>query len=288
MARPLRLEYPGALYHLTSRGNAKQDIFVDDADRRIFLRLLGDTVTQYRWLIYSYCLMGNHYHLVAETPDANLSRGMRDLNGQYTQQFNRRHGRVGHVFQGRFSGILIERESHWLELARYVTLNPVRAGMVSSPEAWPWSSYRATAGLDCVPGWLSVAGLLASFGNDAEAVARRYREFVLAGIGAASPWPSVRGQVFLGSDQFAESLRSAFSAQPISPEVPRSARMAVRPPLEVLLPVDKLADAPQRNAAICEAHRRHGYMLAEIARHTGLHYSTVSRVATAGMREFKT
>jgi putative transposase len=284
MARPLRLEFAGALYHLTSRGNAQQDIFRDDADRRIFLRALADTVTHFGWLLYSYCLMGNHYHLVAETPSPNLSRGMRNLNGQYTQQFNRRHNRVGHLFQGRFTGILIERETHWLELARYVTLNPVRAGIIGAPEDWPWSSYRATAGVDPVPSWLSVASVLDNFGNDG----RRYREFVLAGIGAESPWPSVRGQVFLGSDQFAEKLRSAINGRAISAEVPRSARLASRPRLDVLLPPERLADPGERNKAIYEAYRLHRYTLAELARHTGLHYSTVSRIAATFMQQFKT
>jgi putative transposase len=288
MSRPLRLEYAGALYHLSSRGNAQQNIFLDDADRRIFLRTLGETVTRFGWLLYSYCLMGNHYHLVAETQQANLSRGMHNLNGRYTQQFNRRHSRVGHLFQGRFAGILIERESHWLELARYVTLNPVRGGLAHLPQDWPWSSYRATAGLEHPPAWLAVVSLLANFGSDPTEAGRRYREFVLAGIGAASPWSNLRGQVFLGSDHFAERLRSAFAGRAISAEVPRAARLAPRPALDVLLPPLKLANPRERNAAIGEAHRLHGYTLAEIARHAGLHYSTVSRIAGTRMQQFKT
>lgn len=143
MARPLRIEYPGALYHLTSRGNARASIYADDRDRRRFLDVLGEVVESYRWCCHAYCLMPNHYHLVVDTPLANLSRGMRQLNGLYTQRYNRRHSRVGHVFQGRFKGILVERESHMLELARYVVLNPVRAGIVGAPEDYAWSSLRA-------------------------------------------------------------------------------------------------------------------------------------------------
>ena len=131
MARPLRLEYPGAVYHLTSRGNARQDIFAGDADREKFLSILAATVGRYKWLCHAYCLMDNHYHLLLETPDPNLSLGMRMLNGVYTQTFNRDHQRVGHVFQGRYKAVLVEKDAHLVELCRYIVLNPVAAGMVT-------------------------------------------------------------------------------------------------------------------------------------------------------------
>lgn len=127
MARPLRIEYPGAVYHLTSRGNRQEAIFQDDEDRYGFLDIFGKTVRRYNWICHAYCLMDNHYHLLVETPDGNLSLGMRQLNGLFTQLINRRHGKVGHVFQGRFKSILVEKEAHLLELCRYVVLNPVRA-----------------------------------------------------------------------------------------------------------------------------------------------------------------
>ena len=133
MARPLRLEFPGALYHITSRGNARQEIFLSDDDRTSFLNLLGREVKQQRWNCYAYCLMSNHYHIVIETPEGNLVLGMRRLNGAYSQEFNRRHGRVGHLFQGRYKSIIVDRESYLLELCRYVVLNPVRAGIVEQP-----------------------------------------------------------------------------------------------------------------------------------------------------------
>ena len=151
MARQLRLEYPGALYHLTARGNEQQPIFHDDVDRQQFLQLFGYEILQQRWRCYAYCLMGNHYHLLIETPGPNLSRGMRRLNGSYTQRFNWRHQRVGHLLQGRFKSLVVERETYLLELCRYVVLNPVRAGMVATPADWPWSSYGATAGLRTPP-----------------------------------------------------------------------------------------------------------------------------------------
>jgi REP element-mobilizing transposase RayT len=147
MARPIRIEYPGAVYHVTARGNARMAVFVDDADRMGFLEILEDVIKRFNWLCHSYCLMGNHYHLLLETIDGNLSAGMRHINGVYTQYFNRRHDRVGHVFQGRFKAILVEKERYLLELCRYVVLNPVRAGMVKLPEEYGWSSYRSIAGI---------------------------------------------------------------------------------------------------------------------------------------------
>ena len=142
MARPLRIEFANALYHVTARGNERRDIFFDTTDREAFLNGLAASCDRFNWLCHAYCLMSNHYHLLIETPDGNLSAGMRQLNGCYTQQVNRRHGRVGHLFQGRFKGILVEKDAYLLEMARYIVLNPVRAGMVASPADWPWSSYR--------------------------------------------------------------------------------------------------------------------------------------------------
>ena len=146
---PPSVEFPGALYHVTSRGNERRPIFLGnaDTDRGTFLDTLAQTLERFNWICHAYCLMTNHHHTVAEIPDGNLSKGMRQLNGVYTQRVNRTHGRVGHLFQGRFKGILVEKESHLLELARYVVMNPVRAGMVATPEDWRWGSYRATAGL---------------------------------------------------------------------------------------------------------------------------------------------
>ncbi len=140
MARPLRIEYPGAIYHITARGNARQAIYEDDTDKSAFLGTLQTVAERANWLCHAYCLMENHYHLLIETQDANLSEGMRALNGRYTQAFNRRHGRVGHLLQGRFKAILVERESYLLELCRYVVLNPVRAKMVRSTAHYRWSS----------------------------------------------------------------------------------------------------------------------------------------------------
>jgi REP element-mobilizing transposase RayT len=277
MARPLRLEYPGALYHATSRGNAREPIYADDHDRLIFLDVLATTVGQFRWRMYAYCMMGNHYHLLLETPEPNLSRGMRQLNGVYTQRFNRRHDRVGHVFQGRFKAIVVDRDSYLLELCRYVVLNPVRAGLLASPEPYPWSSYRATIGLEQAPAWLDVEAVLRQFGPTPERARRRYSSFVYRGIGQTGPWEHLRGQLVLGDEGFAERLRQEMLPENLSPEIPRAQRHAGRPPLETLLGQVTRASRAERDRAFAIAHIEHGYTLAEIARAAGVHYSTVSK-----------
>ena len=163
MARPLRIEYPGAVYHITGRGNERKAIFKDDHDRKAFLSTLQHANNRYNWTCHSYCLMNNHYHLLIETPDGNLSIGMRQLNGIYTQLYNKRHKRNGHLFQGRYKAILIQKDTHLLEVYRYIVLNPVRAGTVGQPDAWKWSSYRATAGREQPHPCLTTAWILGQF-----------------------------------------------------------------------------------------------------------------------------
>ncbi len=168
MARPLRLEFHGALYHITARGNARQKIFLNEADRHLFLDLLGKEITQQGWFCYAYCLMDNHYHLLIETPEPNLVTGMRRLNGVYTQRFNRRHRRVGHLLQGRYKAILVDKDAYFFELCRYIVLNPLRAKAVKRQEQCPlWSSYAATAGRVDPPSWLTIESVLAQFANHA-------------------------------------------------------------------------------------------------------------------------
>ncbi|MGE3977711.1 MAG: transposase [Nitrospira sp.] len=278
MARPLRIEFPGALYHVTARGNALQGIFLDDEDRQHFLGVLGKVVSRFRLRLHAYCLMDNHFHLVVETPDANLSRAMRQLNGVYTQTFNRRHGRVGHVLQGRFKAIIVERDSYLLELCRYVVLNPVRVRTTRKADTYPWSSYQATAGLVPVPSFLTVDWLLSRFGHQRSAAQRKYRAFVAEGIGYGSPWEQVRGQVLLGSERFVERLAPRLQdARPLK-EIPRQQRFATRPPLRRLFSASSRADRARRNEAIRRAHLNYGYSLSEIGQAVDLHYSTISRI----------
>lgn len=279
MTRPLRIEFPGAIYHVTSRGNARQVIFEDDEDRQSFLDTLTRVAERFNWICHAYCLMDNHYHLMIETPDGNLSTGMRQLNGVYTQRFNRRYGRVGHVMQGRFKSILVERDSYLLELCRYIVLNPVRARMVRHPEKYLWSSYRSTAGLNAPPALLSIDWILGQFGKQKKHAGQRYQEFVLEGIGQPSPWGKLKGQILLGSDQFIEKMHSLFNTVEEVKEIPKQQRLLNRPSLDRLLL--KTGDKVQRNSAIREAHIKHLYSLSEIGRFVGLHYTTVSKIASA-------
>jgi len=183
MGRTPRIQIAGALYHVTTRGNAKQRVCLDDWDFSWLVAQIGETVTRYGWICQSYCVLGNHFHLSVVTPEPNLAKGMRILNGSYAQRFNRRYGRVSHVFQGRYGAELVRRHEHLLEVSRYLALNPVRAGLCSHPELWPWSSYRATIGLDEPPPWLAVDALLAPFSDGPMPAAFRYRSFVEEGLG---------------------------------------------------------------------------------------------------------
>lgn len=204
MARPLRLEFAGALYHLTSRGDHREKIYFDDQDRRTFLDLLGKEILQQHWVCYGYCLMDNHYHVLVETPEPNLVRGMRRLNGVYTQSFNRRHGRVGHVFQGRYKAILVDKENYLLELCRYIVLNPVRAKVVTTAGKWPWSSYRATAGETASPKWLAADQVVSFFSGRRSG----YRRFVTEGIMQESIWEHLNGQIYLGERGFLKRMQN--------------------------------------------------------------------------------
>ncbi|MBF0134472.1 MAG: transposase [Magnetococcales bacterium] len=166
MARPLRIELSGGLYHVTSRGDRREDIYFSEDDRHTWLEVFGQVCERFNWACHAYCQMTNHYHIVVETPEGNLSQGMRQLNGVYTQSINRTYGRVGHVFQGRFKGILVEKDAYLLDLSRYVVLNPVRAGMVANSRDWPWSSHRAMLGEEAVPKWLETDWVLGQFAED--------------------------------------------------------------------------------------------------------------------------
>ncbi len=271
MARPLRIEFPGALYHVTSRGNARADIVGDDDDRRIFVDALSATVERFGWLCHAWCLMGNHYHLLVETPSANLSRGMRQLNGVFTQRLNRRHGRVGHVFQGRYKAILVEREPHLLELCRYVVLNPVRADMVRRARDWHWSSFRGTAGLARARRFEHSDWVIGQFGRDAGVARRAYRRFVADGIAASSPWESLSGPDVLGGAAFRDRLRRV--AGTTSLEVPLRARRLMPASLEALRRRHR-----ERGEWMARAYREHGYTMRRIAEAAGLHYSSVSKI----------
>jgi putative transposase len=276
MARPLRIEYEGALYHVTSRGNACERIFLTNGDRVGFLDVLTEVVSRFGWICHAYCLMSNHYHLVIETPEPNLSKGMQLLNGVYTQRFNRVTRRTGHVFQGRFKAILVEKESHLLELARYVVLNPVRAKMVRSAKDWPWSSYRATAGQVEVPKFLTADWILSQFGGSRASAVRAYCRFVSQGRGV-DVWDELRAGSLLGSDRFVEEMRPRLAQAPPDPNILRRERSAARPSLTELF--SGVRDKKTRNHLIYDAIRNGHYTLQEVGNHLGLHFSTISVIA---------
>ena len=178
MARPLRIEYPGAFYHVTSRGNEQKDVFKSQKDREKFLSYVESAVVRYGAVVHTWCLMSNHYHLLLETPSGNLSQIMRHINGAYTTYFNVKRKRAGHLFQGRYKAILVEADAYALELSRYMHLNPVRAGMVAKPEHYQWSSYRSYIGHSPTPEWLKTDFILGYFGRKAPDAKNSYRRFV--------------------------------------------------------------------------------------------------------------
>ncbi|MDT8403638.1 REP-associated tyrosine transposase [Sulfuriflexus sp.] len=283
MARPLRIEFAGALYHITSRGDRQEEVYLDDTDRLTFLEILGDVCDRFNWHVHAYCLMSNHYHLLVETPDANLSLGMRQLNGVYTQRTNRRHHRVGHVFQGRYTAIIVQKESYLLELARYIVLNPVRARMVHSAREWPWSSYRATTGQTTRPDWLTTDWILAAFGNRKLAAMRAYWTFVSEGKNQPSPWAGLTNQIYLGDEVFVEKLQRELGPDKDLSEIPT----AQRRPVPKSLP-DYERQAASRDEAIRLAYASGGYSMKVIGEYFDIHYSRVSRILKNARAKRKT
>lgn len=283
MARPQRLEFPGAIYHVTSRGNEQQDIFVDIDDREFFLATLSKVVQRYNWICHAYCLMNNHYHLMIETLDGKLSIGMRQLNGIYTQNFNLRHRREGPVMHGRFKAILVQRDNYLLDMCRYVVLNPLRTKTVRQPEKYRWSSYAGTAGLAEAPDFLSTDWVLKQFGKQKKTAEQQYQKFVHAGIGGPSPWVNLRRQILLGDDEFVGNMTALLSDVGEIREYQLAQRCSSRPSLQKLFA--KAKDKESRNEAIRSAHIQHLYSLNEIGQFVGLHFATISKIANTSVQE---
>lgn len=284
MSRPLRIEFAGALYHVTSRGDGQKAIYRDDQDRRGYLSVLAEVCQRFNWHVHAYCLMDNHYHLLVETPDGNLSHGMRQLNGVYTQRFNQYHNRVGHVFQGRYKAIIVQKDAYLLELSRYIVLNPVRARMVRAPKDWPWSSYRATCGVVESPVWLDTNWLLSAFSKTKKPAIERYRQFVAEGKNQPSPWEQLKNQIFLGDEQFVENIQSKLNTNQELSEIPRAQRRKIPRPLDYYSNKNK-----NRNQGIVAAYQSGGYSMKEVGEHFGVHYSSVSKIIKqAADSQFKT
>jgi putative transposase len=249
MARPLRIIYPGACYHVTTRGNERKPIFRDDRDRQQWLDRLAAVVGRYRLRVHAYVLMRNHYHLLVETAEANLSEAVRQLNAVYTQDFNRRYRRVGHLFQGRYKSVLVEKDSYLTELSRYIHLNPVRVGEVSEPARYAWSSAAAYVGQRLAPAWLTVRDVLAHFGRRRADARRAYRQFLRDGIrqGVSAPWSAVVGQTLLGSPEWVEDMRRRAAGHGLSAEIAAAGQLRPRPALPAVL------DAVSRAARVAAA-----------------------------------
>ncbi len=274
MARPLRICFPGALYHVTARGNERRPIVVDDEDRQRFVRTLASMVEEHEVVCHAWVLMTNHYHLVIETPRANVSQAVKHLNTLYSQAYNRRHDRVGHLFQGRFSGILVDKETYLLEVCRYVVLNPVRAGLAPSAADWPWSSYGATSALVPCPPWLTVDWLLGHFGTRRAIAASAYQRFVAEGlVRDRSLWSEMRGRAVLGSEAFVTDIRTRVGAvddrellSPVAaprPDTPGMEEMLNGVSAAYRLTVAELLDPDTRHM---EARRVAMYLVRRVAR----------------------
>lgn len=273
MARPLRLEFPGAIYHITSRGDRQEAIYEGDVDRLQWLDILSKVCERYNWRVHAYCLMDNHYHIVIKTADGNLSKGMRQLNGVYTQYFNRQHNRVGHVYQGRYKAILVEKDSYLLELSRYVVLNPVRAGLTKTMDEWHWSSYLVTIGKLPPPTWLEVEWLLSQFSLQRNRARGRYIDFVREGIGLPPVWDDLRHQIFLGNEDFINKHQKMIRKKKDLDDIPALQKSAVPKPIKYYQNKCK-----SENQAITQAFLSGGHTLKEIGDYYGKHYTTISRI----------
>ncbi len=258
MARPLRIEIEDGLYHVTSRGWERRVVVRDDRDRQRWLELLDRVASRSGWRVFAWGLMNNHFHLYLRTPQPNLSAGMHDLNSGYASAFNRRYRRCGALFQGRFKAVVVEDESHALELTRYIHLNPVRASLVDRPDQYAWSSYHDYLGLRPAPAWLDWETVVSELGKDRRAARSAYRRFVEAGLcqPPRSPLESAVGGIFLGGGEWVERWRQRLSAEPVREGVPAQRQLAWRPSLEEVAEAVSQAFGVER--AELSVSRRHG------------------------------
>jgi REP element-mobilizing transposase RayT len=290
MARPLRIEFPGAIYHVTSRGDRREPIFEDDEDRHNFLAIVGQAMERFDATVLAYCLMNNHYHIVVHTRRGSLSRLMQQLNGVYTQVYNRRHRKVGHLFQGRFKAILVDENAYLLEVCRYVDLNPLRARTVRDPGNWPWSSYRAHTGSTPAPVWLDtsavhgyVLGRDAVTAADRRKAAQRYVELVAAGKGVKLWDEALAQQIFLGGPEFVERMLALVDLdKATAKDIPRHQRHVPSKPIQYYLEKNK-----DRDAGILAAVRDGQHSMTDIAIALDLSVSRISRIANKVANEAK-
>ena len=286
MARPLRIQYPGAFYHITARGNERKDVYKNNRDREKFLSYLGTATERYGARIHAYCLMSNHYHLLLETPDGNLPQIMRHINGAYTTYFNVKRQRSGHLFQGRYKAILVEADEYATQLSRYIHLNPVRAGMVEEPGDYRWSSYQYYAGWQTPPEWLQTDFITDFFGGKKSIAQKRYREFVCSLLNQEyeSPLKEVVASTILGSAPFVMEMQERFvETAKRNPDVPALKELSGRKTVEEIRAgvYASFAEKPQlaRKAALYVCHKYSGKKLKEIGDCFGVGDSAVAKTS---------
>jgi REP element-mobilizing transposase RayT len=285
VSRPLRIEYPGAFYHVTSRGNERRTVFQSNRDREKYLSYLESAHERHGAVIHVYCLMGNHYHLLLETPRGNLSKILHYINGSYTTYFNIKRNRSGHLFQGRFKGILVDKDEYCNELSRYVHLNPVRAGMVKAPSEYPWSSYRYFVGRDKKPNWLTTEFILEGFGGDRGS--KKYREYVERGEYGEieNPLRKVVASTFLGGKEFIERIKLEYleKKEIDRRDLPALKEILMRPSLESIeRAVIKVAGRGHplfKKIFIYLSYQHSGLNLREIGEYFGMQRSAISQLS---------
>lgn len=286
MGRPLRIQYPGAFYHVTSRGNERRDIFKSRRDREKFLEYLASATERHGARIHAYALMSNHYHLMVETPEGNLSEIMRHINGAYTNYFNTKRRRFGHLLQGRYRAILVERDAYALELSRYLHLNPVRARMVERPGDYEWTSYRSYIGVVEAPDWLIRELVASAMGSRVQSAQESYRRFVEAAEERELPDPLEGGvaSTLLGSTSFVEWVKNKFlQERPADRDVPALKALTERPSIEAIRNVVErnVEDGPRtkRRLSLYLCHRLSGRRLREIGAAFGVGPSAVTEAS---------
>ncbi|HEC02280.1 MAG TPA: hypothetical protein ENI81_01985 [Phycisphaerales bacterium] len=235
MARPLRIEYPGAFYHVMNRGHRREPIVSDDRDKQRFMSCLSRMAGRFNVLVHGYCLMTNHYHLILETPEGNLSRALQWLNVSYAGYYNRRHHFAGHLFQGRFKAVLVDSGEYLEALSRYIHLNPVRAEIARRAWEYTWSSCRYFVGSQNPPDWVETNRILAGFGRSKRAAKQSYKSY-LSEADVPNPFDDVVGGSLLGTETFVEWAKSTFLAdKKADPTIPQLKELMPRPDVEVIV-----------------------------------------------------
>jgi putative transposase len=285
MPRPLRIEFPGAFYHVYSRGNQKQSIFFSDADRYYFIKILRESCERFDLRVHLYCLMPNHYHLFLETPEANLSEIMHFVNTAFTVYLNKKHERCGHLFQGRFKAILVQTDVYAKRLTTYLHGNPVRKKITARPEHFPWSSCQDYYGIRKPPSWLNTSVIMELFQNSREALIKEHEQDIL--LSDVSPIEICLKEAsrigVLGDDDFVDRIRRVYLKKQMEnpdPELREVRRLIVKPELseiasrinEELGPRNRLA----KRCIVYFAHRYAAYKLREIGAYLGIGPGAVS------------